>query len=194
MSHRLIAALPRYTYLAQLLHWATALVMFALLPIAWVMTALPDKSPRADVLYPLHESLGITVFALVAVRLVWRALHPPPALSEPRIVEWASKASHWLLYLVMVGMPISGWAMATAGGYQPTWFGLPLPGLAKNVALAKLAGQAHATGQWAVYALVTLHLAATAWHLWARRDAVLDRMLPHQSKAHPAPTADSPRS
>lgn len=176
----------RYTGLAQLLHWVTAAVMFAILPIAWVMTALPEKDHRTFTLYPLHESLGITIFALVAVRLVWRALHPPPPLpDEPRAVELAGKASHWLLYLVMISMPISGWVMATAGGYHPTWFGLPLPALAKNPPLAKLAASAHATGQWAVYALIVLHIAATAWHLWARRDAVLDRMLPVQTKAPP---------
>lgn len=176
----------RYTGVAQILHWVTAAVMFAILPIAWVMTALANKDPRASTLYPLHESLGVTIFALVVVRLVWRALHPPPALpDEPKAVELAGKVSHWLLYLVMISMPLSGWVMATASGHHPDWFGLPLPALPKNPAVAKLADSAHATGQWAVYALIILHIAATAWHLWARRDAVLDRMLPAQTKAPP---------
>lgn len=184
LSQAAAAPAGRYTALAQALHWLTGLLMFAILPIAWVMTALPEKSARAGPLFDLHKSIGVTIFALVVVRLVWRALHPPPPLTgEPAAIALAGKASHWLLYAVMVWMPVTGYVMSAAAGYPVRWFGLPLPGLPKDKALVDVMDAGHSLGQWAVYALVALHLAATAWHLWARRDAVLDRMLPAQTNA-----------
>ena len=175
---------PRYTGVAQALHWITTLLVLAILPIAWVMTALPEHSARAGPLFALHKSLGVTIFLIVAARLLWRGLNPPPPLAgEPPWVKVASKVSHWLLYAVLLGMPISGYVMSASGDEGVALFGLPLPSLPRNKALETLAGTSHAVGQWALYALVVLHVAATTWHLWARRDGVLARMLPAQTRA-----------
>ena len=104
---------------------------------------------------------------------------------EPAAIQWAAKISHWLLYAVLFGMPVSGYVMSAASGYGVAWFGLPLPSLPRDKALVDLADKAHATGQWALYALVALHVLATGWHLWVRRDAVLSRMFPAQTHAPP---------
>ena len=81
-------------------------------------------------------------------------------------------------------MPVSGCLLSAAGGHPVSYFGLfTLPGLPKNEGLAGAADWMHvAVGQWAVYALVLLHLAATAWHVAVRRDGVLERMLPAQEE------------
>ena len=92
----------------------------------------------------------------------------------------AARASHWLLYLVMIGMPISGYLFSAFRGHGSTYFDLfPVPGPPANKELAVIADWFHVvTGQWLVYALIVLHLAATAWHVAVRRDRVLERMLP----------------
>ena len=177
----------RYNETAQALHWVTALLMFIAIPLAWVMVVMPKDAPSREFYFTLHKSVGLTVLALVAFRLAWRAAHPAPP-SPPSLARWehaAARASHWLLYVILVGMPVSGYVMSAAGGHAVTYFGLfTLPGLPHSAAAASWAHWLHvATGQWAVYALIALHLLATAWHVAIRRDAVLDRMLPPPQQA-----------
>jgi cytochrome b561 len=85
-----------------------------------------------------------------------------------------------MLYVILVGMPVSGYLMNATGGYPIGFFWLfNVPGLSKIQTLSDLALWVHvAIGQWLVYALVILHLAATAWHVAIRKDGTLDRMLP----------------
>jgi cytochrome b561 len=174
----------RYTLTAQALHWITAALMFVVLPIAWVMVNMPEPAQFRGLLFTLHKSVGLTIVALVAVRIAWRAKHPAPPL-EVGLARWkkvAATGSHWMLYVVMVGMPISGYLLDAAGGYSISYFGLfSIPLLPKSPALSSAATWVHvAVGQWLVYMLIILHLAASIWHVSVRRDGVLDRMLPTQ--------------
>ena len=178
-----VAVTQHYTATAQALHWVTAALMFVVVPLAWVMVSVGETDPSRGLLYNLHKSIGMTILVLVAVRLLWRSRHHAPPLR--RIAPWEANvafASHWLLYVVLVGMPVSGYLLSSMSGHPVNYFGLfTLPSPPNNVAWAKAAVWVHvAVGQWAVYALVTLHLVATAWHLVVRRDGVLDRMLPEQ--------------
>ncbi|MGX7708798.1 cytochrome b [Methylobacterium sp. Gmos1] len=173
---------PRYSAVAQGLHWLTAALVLAVLPLAWIATSLP-ASPAKGFYFQLHKSVGITIFAIVAIRILWRAWHPaPPEAFVPKGLALLGRINHWLLYLVFLLMPASGFVMSAAAGNTTQYFYLfPIPPfMAKNEAVAALADRIHLAGQYAVYALVALHLLATAWHLIARRDALLDRMLPRQ--------------
>lgn len=181
-AHALASSGRRYNPTAQALHWITALLMFIVVPLAWVMVALPDDAPWGDTFFMLHKSFGLTILAIVAVRLAWRATHPAPP-SPSTLAHWeraAARVSHWLLYLILVGMPVSGYVMSAASGHAGTLFGLfPLPSLPHSKPVSSAAHWVHvAIGQWVVYALVVLHLLATVWHVVVRRDAVLGRMLP----------------
>jgi cytochrome b561 len=180
-----IVRIGSYTLAAQALHWITAALMFTLLPLAWVMVNMPRTAANRELIYTLHKSLGLTVLALVAARLFWRAIHPAPPLpgSLARWERTSAMFSHWMLFLIMIGMPLSGYLFSAWGGHAVTYFGLfTLPGLAKNDTLQHVASWAHvAIGQWLTYALVLLHIGATGWHVAVRRDGVLLRMLPEQS-------------
>ena len=174
----------RYTLTAQALHWITAALMFAVLPIAWVMVNMPKSAQFRSLLFTLHKSVGLTIVVLVAVRIAWRAKHPVPPL-EVGLARWekvAASGSHWMLYVILVGMPISGYLLDAAGGYSISYFGLfSIPLLPKSPALSSVATWVHvAVGQWLVYTLIFLHVAASIWHISVRRDGVLDRMLPPQ--------------
>ena len=176
----------RYNGAAQALHWLTALLMFAVLPLAWVMVAVTRDYPSRDALFTLHKSIGMTILALTIVRLVWRGANSVPAFPG-KISRWETvpaKLSHWLLYLILLVMPISGYVLSTASGHPVTFFGLfEFPSLPQNKLLAQLAVDIHLLTQWVVYALIALHILATTWHILLRRDAVLDRMLPEQRNA-----------
>ena len=179
-----INAVRRYTSTAQALHWIVAVLMFTALPLAWVMVNMPRRAPSREWIFTLHKSVGLTILALVAVRLAWRATHPAPPLPG-RMARWEQAiafASHWLLYLILVGMPVSGYLLTATSGNAVPYFNLfKLPILPNDKAVSDAARWAHvAIGQWLVYGLILLHIGATAWHAAIRRDGVLDRMLPEQ--------------
>jgi cytochrome b561 len=170
----------RYTPPAQV----TAVLMFAVLPIAWVMVNMPESARFRSLLFTLHKSVGMTIIVLVTIRIAWRARHPAPRL-EVGLARWekvVATGSHWLLYVVLVGMPVSGYLLDSAGGYPVSYFGLfSVPLLPKSPALSSAATWVHvAVGQWLVYTVISLHIAASVWHTFVRRDGVLDRMLPPQ--------------
>jgi cytochrome b561 len=175
----------RYTLTAQALHWVTTGLMFVVLPLAWVMVNMGRDNPDRTTLFTLHKSVGLTILALVAVRLLWRHRNPAPVL---RHTAWweavAARVSHWLLYVIMIGMPVGGYLLSAGSGRPVSYFGLfSIPGMPKNETMDEIATWLHvATGQWAVYTLILLHLAATAWHVVVRRDGLLGRMLPAQSE------------
>lgn len=174
-------AAARYNGPAQLLHWVTTAMLFLMLPFVWVAENFPE-GPIRVFWYVLHESFGITILLLMISRLTWRAARPPPPLpqTEGRFMRGVVRANHWLLYAVLIVMPVTGYLMAGNGQPVP-FFGLfSLPGLPKNDPLGVLANRIHVYTQFAVYGLVLMHIAGTVWHVAVRRDGLLDRMLPPQ--------------
>ena len=152
MAGPIIPSQGRYSSLAQALHWLTALLVFLTLPTAWVMVNMPSTAHLAGRLFTLHESLGITILALVAVRLIWRASHPAPALPES-LQRWdriMARASHGMLYIILVAMPVSGYLMNATGGYPVGFFWLfNLPSLPNSPVVARFGFWLHvAVGQW----------------------------------------------
>jgi cytochrome b561 len=180
----------RYTALAQALHWITALCMFIVVPVAWVMVALPHGAPAGPLYTLVHKSFGELVFFLAAARVLWRMRHPAPPLAG-RIQVWEellAKADHWLLYAILFIMPVSGYVMSTAGGHPAPFFGLfDWPGLPADKEVAAAARSVHLIGQYFVYAFVALHVAGVAWHIAVKRDATFDRMIPPQREAQNRP-------
>ncbi len=125
----------------------------------------------------------MTIFLLVVFRLGWRLTHPAPALPEhmPAHLRRAATAAHWLLYALMFVIPISGWLMSSAKGFQTVWFGIvPLPDLLpKDKALGNALAEVHEALNFTLLGLVVLHAAAAVKHHFVDRDDVLTRMLPH---------------
>ena len=173
----------RYTLTAQALHWLTVFLILMILPVAWVMMSLPEGAEQTQMLV-LHRSIGVTIFAAVVLRLAWRLAHPPPPLPSdtPRVMELISQITHWLLYALLLLMPVTGY-LQSADGRPVSYFGLlNLPGLPQDKALGDAAKVLHLLGQWGVYTLVGLHVGATVWHVAIRRDGLLDRMIPPQDR------------
>ncbi len=171
----------RYTSPAIVLHWLVALLIFVAFPLGVYMHELP-LSPRKLELYSYHKWIGVTIFLLVGLRLAWRATHVPPPLPEG-IAAWqrrASAAVHGLLYALMVAIPLTGWLMSSAKGFQTVWFGIvPLPDLVeKNRELGDLLAGVHQTLNFALLGLVILHVAAALQHHFIERQPFLQRMGP----------------
>ena len=171
----------RYTPPARLLHWLMAALLIGLLALGFYMSDLP-LSPEKLQLYAWHKWAGVTAFILLAIRLLWRATPRPPALpaSMSAAAQRMAHLGHLALYGLMIAIPLSGWLMSSAKGFQTVYFGvLPIPDLlAKNPELGELLATLHG-GLNLLLALTVLgHAAAALKHHFVDKDDVLRRMLP----------------
>lgn len=169
----------RYSTPAIVLHWLIALLIFVAFPLGLYMADLP-LSPEKLKLFSYHKWIGVTVFMLAELRVVWRLTHTPPPLPAS-VASWQRRASavaHGLLYLLILVIPISGWLMSSAKGVQTVWFGvLPLPDLiGKDKALGHLLEEVHETLNYTLLALVVLHVAGALQHHFIERQPFLQRM------------------
>ncbi len=175
------ASSTRYGGVAIGFHWLIAVAIVGSFSVGLYMADLP-LSPLKLKLYSWHKWAGVTIFMCVALRLVWRLLHRPPEMPAgmPAWQRKAAEATHVLLYLLMFAVPLSGWLMSSAKGFQTVWFGvLPLPDLLdKNKELGDLLQEVHELLNFTMAALVIAHLGAALKHHFIDRDDVLARMLP----------------
>ncbi|MBW7900989.1 MAG: cytochrome b [Rhodocyclaceae bacterium] len=171
----------RYTHTAVALHWLMAVLLVGLFAVGLYMTGL-KLSPQKLQIYSWHKWAGVTLFLLALARLAWRLGHRPPAppATMPRWQHVAAEGTHHLLYVLMLAIPLTGWLMSSAKGFQTVWFGvLPLPDLlAKDEALGELLAGAHKALNLGLAALVLGHVGAALKHHFIDRDGVLARMLP----------------
>jgi cytochrome b561 len=170
-----------YGAFAICLHW----LVFALIITNWLLGPyMVDLalSPHKLKVFSWHKWVGVTVFLLAALRLAWRAGHPAPPL-PPHTPVWqraATTLSHFLLYLLMFAVPLSGWLYSSATGVPTVYLGLlQLPDLVtKSKELAALLKTVHISLNITLFALVCIHAAAALKHHFVDRDDVLARMLP----------------
>jgi len=132
---------------SQFLHWLTVALILALAVIGLVMTELP-RTPKYFWVYTVHKSLGISVLALLPLRLGWRlwAGAPRPVAGTPLWQHAIASVTHWLLYALLLAVPLSGWMYDSASSLRPfRLFGLvEMPKLSgPDEALAELAHSAH---------------------------------------------------
>jgi len=170
----------KYGPVAIALHWLTALLIVANLMLGLSMVPLPF-SPRKLQWYLWHKWIGITVFLLTSVRLLWRLWRPPPPpVPMPAWQHRAAALSHATLYALLLAVPVSGWIYSSATGVQVVYLGLfPLPDLvAKDRALAAVLRWTHVGLNLSLFTLVAVHAGAALRHHFVQRDAVLWRMLP----------------
>jgi len=140
-----------------------------------------DRSPLKIDILTAHKSLGITLLMLFVFRLFWRWREPapPPPTGTPAWQTWAARLTHMTLYLLMIGLPLSGWLVASTSIVPwKLWWLIPWPDIASaDKELHEVAEEVHELLVWLLVAFLALHMAAALWHHFFRRDAVLLRML-----------------
>lgn len=121
-----------YGLVSVALHWIIAVLILVQIGLGWWMNeALPDHSPAQAQVQGVHISLGLTLLLLVLVRIGWRLTHPAPPL-PPGLAGWEKAlayGSHGLFYLLMLAMPLTGWALVSLGPHPISFWGLPWPHL-----------------------------------------------------------------
>jgi len=170
----------QYGVPAKSFHWLVVGLLIVQYFIGWLM---PDihrgMQPGTGMMF--HVSFGVTILTLMSARFFWRAAHPvAPESSLPSWQQLSSEAVHWLLYLLVFAVTISGWFFATMRGWTIRLFGIvDLPMLAgPNSPVASAIGRWHQTLEWTLLVFVGLHVLAALVHLFVYRDRVMARMLP----------------
>jgi cytochrome b561 len=178
-------AAPQFTALTRLLHWLMAALVLTMLFIGVGMVS--TVSPRYHALIAIHRPLGIAILVLVVIRLINRLRHPGPPLPTHlnRLERFAAKASQWLLYALMILMPLVGWGMLSAQRYPIVLAGavhLP-PILPHDPALYAVLRQTHTVLAFALFATFIAHLGAALVHALIYRDGVFGSMAPWRHRA-----------
>lgn len=170
---------PGYDVVARGLHWLVFALLFVQFLIGWTMPEIHRGTPQQG-LIDWHLSVGTALMFVVVLRLVWRFMRPTPPAStmKPWEIKLA-KLTHAALYLLLLVIPVLGWAAAGYFGYSVHLFGLfTLPAIADNtMQWAHEAGDVHGTLTWVLLGVVGLHVLGALWHYFIRRDRVMQRML-----------------
>ncbi|MFM7083378.1 MAG: cytochrome b [Hyphomicrobium sp.] len=189
--------IPIYSRIARHFHWWVAFLIFLQLPIGFYMnyrrTEMPSTNEAGETVlgvsdgitkffYSSHKFLGLFILVLVLLRLIYRFAHgvPKPDTSVPPMMIGISHLVHWVIYLLLIFVPIGGYIAISYGGYLDV-FGFSLPPVtAKDTKFAEELFEFHAFAASLLLALVSIHIIAALYHRFIRRDRILERMIPHR--------------
>lgn len=176
----------RYPLSLRMLHWARAVLVIGMIAAGWLMTSLDDATPwKYGRLYPTHKSFGLLVFSLAVVQIVIRLRTTLPP-SAPGIDVWEARLSklvHAAMYMLLVSVPLMGYAMSSSYSHSDgiTFFGLPVAELLrKDDARFAVFQLLHKIMAYALLAMIALHVAGVVKHRYFDKrpgSDVLPRML-----------------
>ncbi|KEQ28644.1 cytochrome b [Pedobacter antarcticus] len=158
---------------ARILHWLMAAMILAMIFVGLgMMTSLTWRPWLLD----LHMPIGIAILLLVIIRFINRLSFSVPKMpaSISNFQSTAAGTLHWLLYAMMLALPLTGWAQLSAGGFLVKLFpGINLPSiLQQSPFLYALLHDAHRVMAWLLFLMVVGHLSAALLHAWAYRDGL----------------------
>lgn len=204
MAHHRGYDIPIYSPVARRFHWWVAALVLLQLPLGFYMMWRADEMPGVndkgeavkgvfngvndggftDTLFSSHKALGLAIFALVLMRLIYRLTQGAPVSdpSVPSALKGVSHLTHWLLYLLLIAVPIGGYIGISYGGYLDV-FGIHLPAVTpKDDKASEMFFGWHGLAAEGILALVLLHVIGVIYHKVVRKDRVAERMLPKKSK------------
>lgn len=175
-------AKTKYSGLAMLLHWLIAVLVIVQWQVAVAAEAAPDKEAAGQIMGN-HFAFGVVIFILVALRLVWRLISPPPPTvsSHGPWERLFAQVVHLTFYALLLVMPIAGWiALSTFGETISVWglFSLPPLPVPQNPTLGETIFELHGASGIALLVLAGLHALAGLKHAFIDKDGTLYRMLP----------------
>jgi cytochrome b561 len=167
-----------YGAFAVTLHWVIFLAVIALFVLVQYAHTLDKADPLRVTVMDWHKAIGVIVLGVAALRLIWQKVRGAPELvPTSRLTDILAKASHGLLYLLLLALPATGLAMVLSGGRGVTLLGIP-PLFAPSKELSGIFHSVHETLFVITLAIVAIHFAAALWHHYIRHDATLGRMVP----------------
>lgn len=192
----------QYTKTAIVLHWLIGIGILAMFGLGWFMADIPKDQPKAmsfdlfdlgvytwnmatevtprTFYFNLHKSVGITLLALIVVRLFWRITHRPPALLDTLTATEKKIATggHHLLYLLMFALPITGLVMAINSKFEygVKWFGISLMNGLDNKAIRESFVDVHEVVGIIMLVVIGIHVLGALKHKFIDKDGTMSRM------------------
>ena len=195
--------IPVYAAPARRFHWLMAGLILLQFPLGLYMVYRGDELPGVNdkgeavkgvwngindggltgTLFSSHKLIGIMLLVLVLMRLAYRLMNGAPQ-SDPTVpaaLTGISHGVHWLLYLLLIAVPIGGYIATSYYGALDV-FGIPFPAVsAKDEKFAEVMFGWHGFAAKLMLALAALHIAAALYHKLVRKDRLVERMLPKKN-------------
>jgi len=171
----------RYSNVSLAFHWGIALTV--LVQVLLITAHEATEGPLSREFVQIHKAVGLGILVLTLARIGWRVANPPLPMPD-RMQGWEkalARITHVMFYVLMIGLPLGGWAASSAGGREIDWFGLfnwPLLPLPLDRDLSRNFIEAHEAGVKVLYVLLILHVGAALKHHFIDRDNILHRMIP----------------
>ena len=190
----------RYTKTAVYLHWLIAIGIFSMIALGWYMSDLPKEAPKQmaydlfdlgiytwqlteeasprSFYFNLHKSIGISIFGLIIIRIIWRFTHKPPALlsSYKAIERKLATYAHYLLYILMVALPFTGLKTAMYSKYGVKWFGVDFIAGVDDKAVRDFYKESHEIVGIIILVIIAIHILGTLKHKFFDKDDTIKRM------------------
>ena len=191
--------IPVYAPPARRFHWLVAALVFLQFPIAWYMIYRSEEMPGVndkgeavkgvwdgvtDTLFSSHKAIGLTIFTLMLLRLAYRLMNGAPKSDPtvPKPLTGISHGVHWLLYLLLIAVPIGGYIGISYGNYLDV-FGIHLPAItAEDKKMSEQVFEYHGLAAQVLLILAGLHIGGALYHKVIRKDRVVERMLPKKTR------------
>lgn len=177
---------PRYNNVSVALHWLIAALLLAQIYVGWTFGDM-ERGPDRALWFDWHKALGFTILALSILRLVWRLMNPPPPFpaAMPAWERTLARINHTLFYVVLLGLPLTGWAYVSTGSGAAETGAMSLFGITNWPIIPGLPRGAHDGFEEAheilvtiTYALIVLHVGAALKHQFIDKRRELNRMPP----------------
>ncbi len=166
----------RYHPVQVALHWLMVLLVIMMLGVGkFVMPGISPEDPQKVMMLQIHAFIGIALTVLLVIRLITRFItkQPAPADAGNAFLNFVGKAVHILLYLMLIGMSLSGLGLFQMADLPSVFSGAkPYP---LNF-FDYLPRMGHGLTSWILLALVLLHFGAAMYHQFIRKDNLLGRM------------------
>jgi cytochrome b561 len=169
-----------YGLIAKVLHWLIAVCMIGLIPIGWYMSGLSDERLLYWRLLDLHEAIGLSLFIIVPIKLVWRMFSPNPRpLRE--LSRWERRAArivHELFVIAIVIIPVTGFLFVASNGEAVKLYGaITIPDIGRLPANVRdMLSEVHYYASYGCAALIAVHILAALKHRFVDLNDSLGRM------------------
>src|SRR3712207_2682184 len=167
----------RYSRVAMWLHWVIAALIITNLLLGFLREDVSRETAATMMYY--HKATGFTILGLSLARLLWRLTHRPPAF-DPVLARWEvllASAAHWLFYVFMIVIPVTGWLVISSGRGNPTeifgLFSIPALPVSRSEDAHELWEELHELLAFGIIGLMALLvLGAVKHHLQGHRHLI----------------------
>lgn len=170
-----------YGTVTRFIHWLIFFLVLLQILGGFYGEEFADPTLKKQIIF-WHKSIGLTILWLMVLRILWAFINPKPGYesSMPAWERYSARALHYILYIMLILLPLNGWIGSTVAGKAPIYFNLitiPFPGVPHDKALATWLFSMHTLLAWILIGFIVLHVLAALKHHFIDRDRILLRML-----------------